>query len=149
VVLKGLEAVRTDWTPLAREAQAELVRRVFADEPWQAWLLGLRRDVLAGVLDGKLAYRKRLRREAGEYLSAPPHVQAARLAAEAAAEGAGTATEVEYVMTTRGPEPLAARQAPLDHAHYLERQLGPAVDVVLRLLGTSFEREAGAQLSLF
>jgi DNA polymerase-2 len=149
VVVRGLEAVRTDWTQLAREAQGELLRRVFADEPWQAWLLGLRRDLLAGALDDRLVYRKRLRRGVDDYAAAPPHVQAARLAASTAAEGTGAATEVAYVMTTRGPEPVGARQGAIDHGHYLERQLGPAVDVVLRLLGTSFEREAGEQLSLF
>ena len=34
VVFKGLEAVRSDWTPLARSFQRELFRRVFAEEPW-------------------------------------------------------------------------------------------------------------------
>jgi len=43
----------------------------------------------------------------------------------------------------------ALRTAPLDYPHYLERQLAPALDVVLKLLSTSFEREAGEQLSLF
>jgi DNA polymerase-2 len=149
LVLRGLEAVRTDWTPLAREAQRELLRRVFADEPWQAWLLSLRREVLSGVLDAQLVYRKRLRRDVDAYTNAPPHVQAARLAADASAEGESAATDVEYVMTTQGPQPVHARHAPLDYTHYLDKQLGPALDVVLRLLGTSFDREAGAQLSLF
>jgi DNA polymerase-2 len=149
VVIRGLEAVRTDWTPLAREAQRELLRRVFAGEPWKAWLLSLRRELQAGALDDRLVYRKRLRREVADYANAPPHVRAARLAADAAPEGEGSATEVEYLMTTNGPEPLQQRHAPIDYGHYLERQLAPAVDVVLRLLGTSFDREAGEQLSLF
>jgi DNA polymerase II len=149
VVLRGLEAVRTDWTPLAREAQRELVRRVFLDQPWRAWLLELRRDLLAGALDDRLVYRKRLRREVGDYASAPPHVRAARLAASGAPEGVGSATDIEYLMTTRGPQPVGALSAPLDRAHYLHHQLAPALDVVLRLLGTSFDREAGAQLRLF
>jgi DNA polymerase-2 len=148
VVLRGLEAVRTDWTALARDAQRELVRRVFADEPWKAWLLNLRRELLAGRLNEKLVYRKRLRRGVESYVSAPPHVKAARLAAEVAPEGE-SATEVEYVMTANGAEPVGQETGPLDYEHYVSRQLAPVVDVVLRLLGTSFEREAGAQLSLF
>ena len=76
-------------------------------------------------------------------------MKAARLVAESEPEGDGPATEVEYVMTTQGPEPMAHRSAPIDYQHYLDKQLGPAVDVVLRLLGTSFEREAGPQLNLF
>jgi DNA polymerase-2 len=146
LVIRGLEAVRTDWTALARDAQRELLRRVFAGEPWQAWLLQLRSDVLAGLLDDQLVYRKRLRRDAADYASLPPHVRAAQLATP---EGEQTASDVEYVITRSGPEPLSRLTAPIDHAHYLERQLAPAVDVVLRLLGTSYEREAGEQLRLF
>jgi DNA polymerase-2 len=41
------------------------------------------------------------------------------------------------------------RSAPIDYQHYLDRQLAPALDVVLRVLGTSFDREAGDQLNLF
>ncbi|MBL8950471.1 MAG: DNA polymerase II [Myxococcaceae bacterium] len=149
LVIRGLEAVRTDWTPLARQAQRELLQRVFASEPWREWLLGLRREVLSGAADERLHYRKRLRRDVADSASAAPHVKAARLAAEAAADGEAVATEVEYVMTVHGPEPVGARTAPLDYGHYLERQLAPAVDVVLRALGTSYEREAGEQLRLF
>ncbi len=146
IVIKGLEAVRTDWTALAREAQRELLRRVFADEPWQEWLRELRGDVLAGKLDEKLVYRKRLRRELGDYAAtgsgAPAHVQAARQL-----EAAGR--EVAYVVTLRGPEPLGKRTAPIDYEHYVEKQLAAAVDSILPLLGTSFSRVAGAQLPLF
>ena len=57
--------------------------------------------------------------------------------------------EVEYVMTTRGPEPTLHRSAPLDHDHYVTKQLAPVCDVVFPLLSTSFARIAGAQTSLF
>ena len=52
-------------------------------------------------------------------------------------------------MTTRGPEPVSLRTAPIDYAHYVEKQLAPAADVVLPFLGTTFERVAGAQLTMF
>ncbi len=145
VVVRGLEAVRTDWTPLARRVQRELLRRVFTDEPFEAWLVETARDLVEGRLDAELVYRKRVRRDLDEYAQggAPPHVQAARMLESA------DVREVEYVITTRGPEPVDRRAAPIDHAHYLEKQLGPACDVVLPFLGTSFEALAGAQRSLF
>ena len=145
VVVRGLEAIRTDWTPLARRVQLELLRRVFADEPYAPWLEEIARDLAAGRLDDELVYRKRLRRDLGEYSleGAPHHVQAARML-----ETAG-GSEVEYVITTAGPEPLSRRSAPIDHTHYLERQLEPACDVVLPFLGTSFAKIAGSQRSLF
>ena len=152
LVLRGLEAVRRDWTPLARRVQTELLRRVLSDVPFEAWLLEVARDVEAGRLDQELVYRKRLRRELDEYgrgssRGAPPHVQAARMLE--AVESESTTNDVEYVITTRGPEPLEKRSAPIDYAHYIEKQLAPACDVVLPFLGTSFDRIAGTQTSLF
>ena len=130
LVVRGLEAVRRDWTPLARRVQRELLRRVFTGEPVEAWLAGIERDLVAGLFDDELVYRKRVRREADD--------------------GAEVIkTEIEYVMTVRGQEPADRRSAPLDYEHYIEKQLAPVCDVVLGFLGTSFERIAGAQTSLF
>jgi DNA polymerase-2 len=145
VVVRGLEAVRTDWTPLARRVQRELLRRVFADEPFESWLEETAKELLRGSLDHELVYRKRVRRELDDYAEAgaPPHVQAARML-EGDSQG-----EIEYVMTARGPEPLKKRSTPIDHEHYLEKQLAPACDVVLSFLGTSFASVAGSQRSLF
>jgi DNA polymerase-2 len=153
LVVRGLEAVRTDWTPLARRVQRELLRRVFTDEPFAAWLEETARDLAAGRLDDELVYRKRLRQRLGAYAreGAPPHVRAARMK-DARMHGdrdEDEPSEVAYVMTTRGPEPADARQSPIDHAHYLEKQLAPACDVVLPFIGTRFETIAGTQRSLF
>jgi DNA polymerase-2 len=149
LVIRGLEAVRTDWTLLAREAQRELLERVFNDRPWKDWVLSLRDEVASGRLDEKLVYRKRLHREA--YKADGPHVKAARqLAASSNDEGdESLASEIEYLMTVRGPQPLGHRDAPIDVDHYLEKQLGPALDVVLSAFGTSWDRLAGRQLQLF
>ncbi len=122
VVVRGLEVVRRDWSPLARRVQLELLRRVFADEPFEAWLVEIARDLVAGRLDHELVFRKRIRGENETF---------------------------DYVMTTRGPEPPDARTAPIDFDHYLAKQLAPVCDVVLQFVGTSFERIAGMQTSLF
>ncbi|MEO6419775.1 MAG: DNA polymerase II [Polyangiaceae bacterium] len=47
LVVRGLEAVRTDWTPLARRVQRELLRRVFAEEPFEAWLVEVAKALAA------------------------------------------------------------------------------------------------------
>jgi DNA polymerase II len=154
LVVRGLEAVRRDWTPLARRVQRELLRRVFADEPFEEWLAAVARELVAGVHDEELVYRKRVRRDLDAYArpgksggAAPAHVQAARRLV--AADGLGTPNEIEYVMTSGGPEPVERRSHAIDHGHYLEKQLAPVCDVVLTMLGTSFARIAGAQTSLF
>ena len=42
LVVKGLESVRTDWTPLAREFQRDLYTRIFMDEPFEEFVKGSR-----------------------------------------------------------------------------------------------------------
>lgn len=151
LVVRGLEAVRRDWTPLARRVQLELFRRIFAGEPFEEWLRTIVHDVRAGRLDDELTYRKRLRRDLGDYArgsgrGAPVHVQAARMLE---ASGDAAASEVEYVMTAHGPEPISKRSAAIDYGHYVDRQVAPVCDVVLPFVGTSFEKVAGSQTSLF
>ncbi|MEO8877333.1 MAG: DNA polymerase domain-containing protein, partial [Polyangiaceae bacterium] len=147
LVARGLEAVRTDWTPLARRVQRELLRRVFSDESYVEWLNEVTGDLARGALDAELVYAKILRRKLDDYASegAPPHVRAARLRSGDEQRD----TQVAYVMTTKGPEPASDRKSPIDHDHYLVSQLDPACDVVLGLLGTSFETIAGMQGNLF
>ena len=148
LVVKGLEAVRTDWTPLARRFQRELLLRVFTDAPWEALIHETVARLRAGELDAELVYRKRLRRDASDYQrSMPAHVQAAR---KLARSGRGKPGRwIRYVMTRNGAEPAEALESAPDHDHYLERQLAPAADGVLRFLGTSFADVIDAQMSMF
>ena len=143
LVFKGMEAVRTDWTPLARDFQRELYRRIFAGEDYERWVSQVGADLRAGKLNDQLVYRKRLRRDLDDYSgSAPPHVKAARLL-----ERPGRS--ISYVITVKGPEPLEKLASPIDYRHYEERQLVPAADAILQHLGTSFSELGGVQLSLF
>jgi DNA polymerase-2 len=143
LVIKGLEAVRSDWTPLARSFQRELLRRVLMGEPYEDYVRELTDALFAGDLDAQLVYRKRLRRDVSEYVkNVPPHVQAARQL-----ENPGR--HVQYVMTTAGPQPASMQRAALDYDHYLQRQLAPAADGILHFLGTDLMRLGGRQMSLF
>jgi DNA polymerase-2 len=58
---------------------------------------------------------------------------------------------VSYVITTAGPEPAAEQRHPLDHEHYVARQIRPVAEPVLDLLGLRFEKVIGddRQLDLF
>jgi len=143
ITFKGLEAVRTDWTPLARRFQRELYRRIFLKEPYEELIRDTCRELRAGLLDAELVYRKRLRRELSEYVAnVPPHVQAARKQAKAS-------KSVEYVITLAGPEPTGHLTAAIDYEHYVERQIEPIVDGILHFLGRSFAEIAGSQMRLF
>jgi DNA polymerase-2 len=146
----GLEAVRRDWSRVARRFQRELLARVFHDRPVAEFIRGFVADLRAGRLDDELAYRKAVRKPLGAYTkTTPPHVKAARKQADPPGR------IVAYVVTRAGPEPLGATTAPPDYDHYVTQQIRPIADQVLRFLdggdGPDFDELTGArrQLSLF
>ncbi len=142
----GLEAVRRDWTPLARRFQRELLARVFDDRPVEDFVRGFLADLREGRLDDLLAYKKAVRKDLAQYTkTTPAHVKAARK------QDGPQARIVEYVMTAAGPEPVDARQAALDYTHYVDKQLAPIADAVLRFVGIHFDDLCGRarQLDLF
>ncbi|WP_028224127.1 DNA polymerase II [Paraburkholderia ferrariae] len=155
VVFKGLETVRTDWTPLAQQFQRELYRRVFKREPYADYIREYVRRTLSGELDDQLVYRKRLRRPLSDYQrNVPPHVRAARVADEFNREQGRPLQYqnggwISYVMTVAGPQPLETLAAPVDYAFYVTRQLQPVADAVLVFLSDDFETVTSGQARLF
>lgn len=67
MVYKGMETVRSDWTPLAQQFQQELYARIFKNLPYQEFIRDYTQRLLAGEFDDRLVYRKRLRRKLSEY----------------------------------------------------------------------------------
>ena len=155
LVFKGLESVRSDWSPLAREFQIELYRRVFADEPHLTYIKKTAERLLEGELDEKLSLRRRLRRKLKDYTkSVPPHVRAARLAdAERLKRGLKPTYEhggwIEYQMTINGPEPLPYVNSAIDYHFYMDRQLAPIADAILGLQRSSLALLMDKQIGLF
>lgn len=143
LVVKGLEAARTDWTPLARNFQRELFHRIFHKEPVDGYILDTAAALNDGKLDEQLVYTKRLRRRVDEYVkNVPPHVQAARKLKK-------PGNRVSYVITLNGPEPIEQLHSAPNYQHYREKQLAPAADGILQFLGTSFADITDAQMSMF
>ncbi|MBP2152645.1 DNA polymerase II [Erwinia rhapontici] len=155
MVFKGLETVRTDWTPLAQKFQQELYLRIFTGQPYQDYIRETVRQLLEGELDDQLTYSKRLRRPLGEYQrNVPPHVRAARIADEQNQKLGRPLLyqkggKIRYVMATSGPEPLEARITPLDYDHYLTRQLQPVAEGILPFMQDDFATLVTGQLGLF
>jgi len=155
MVFKGLETVRTDWTPLAQHFQQELYRRIFKKLPYQDYIRETVRQLLDGELDDQLIYRKKLRRPLDDYQrNVPPHVRAARIADEQN-QKLGRPLQyqkggkIRYVMATSGPEPLEARITPPDYDHYLTKQLQPVAEGILPFLEDDFATLVTGQLGLF
>ncbi|WP_339469022.1 DNA polymerase II [Pseudomonas sp. EL_65y_Pfl1_R83] len=155
MVYKGLEIVRSDWSPLARRFQQELYQRIFHRQPHQDYIRDYVRRTLSGEFDELLIYRKRLRRRLDDYeRNVPPHVRAARLADEyndrlnrpRQYQRGGW---ISYVISVNGPEPLEVRQAPIDYDHYVTRQLQPVADAILPFVNDDFSTLVGGQMGLF
>ena len=155
MVYKGLETVRSDWTPLAQQFQQALYLRIFQRAPYQAYVRDYVQRTLAGEFDALLVYRKRLRRPLDDYQrNVPPHVRAARTAdAYNLAQGRPLQYQnggwISYVITVAGPEPLETQRSHIDYQHYLEKQLQPVADAILPFLGDDFSRLVSPQHDLF
>jgi DNA polymerase-2 len=155
VVFKGLENVRTDWTELAKEFQAELFDRVFHDLDPTDLVKQVVNKTLAGECDEKLRYRKQLRRKLELYVkNVPPHVRAARFADQKNRElGKSLLYQnkgwISYVMTTNGPEAIEYQASQLDYDHYIEKQIKPIADAVLPFIGLNFDAITSNQIELF
>ncbi|NQD94435.1 DNA polymerase II, partial [Pseudomonas sp. CrR25] len=160
MVFKGLETVRTDWSPLAQRFQQELYQRIFHRQPYRDYVRDYVRRTLAGELDDLLVYRKRLRRPLDDYRrNVPPHVRAARIA-DAYNDRQGRPRQyqnggwISYLMTLAGPQPLETQRletqgAAIDYDHYLTRQLQPVAEAILPFVGDDFGSLVDRQLGLF
>jgi DNA polymerase-2 len=140
VEVKGMEAVRSDSTPLARRLQVELLESVFRgmeEEEFIKRVTDVLADLRTGKLDAELVYRKRLSRPPEAYTAAtPPQVKAAR-----ALGWKGKRGTVEFVWTVNGPEPCADENresvphAPFDYDHYTDSQVLSVAQSIAAAMG--------------
>lgn len=155
MIFKGLETVRSDWTPLAKQFQQTLYQLIFQEQDPSPFIHDFIEQTRTGQLDELLVYRKRIRRELVNYDKvSPPHVRAARMANEQRRKEGRPPVIVrkgwiEYVMTVQGPEPVDYQQHPLDYQHYIEKQLKPVAEAILPYVHLTFAQFDDQQLSLF
>lgn len=147
IEIVGLEAVRRDWSAVARRFQRELLDLVLHDRDVTPFIRTFVVALRGGAYDAELAYRTALRKPLEAYTrTTPPHVKAARRIV------GPVGRVVVWLVTQAGPEPVGSSTAAPDYEHYVQHQLRPIADAVLRLLGsTDFDAVVGArrQLSLF
>lgn len=155
ILFKGLETVRSDWSPLARGFQQVLYERIFLNEPFEDYIKETVAKMLSGGGESELVLRKRLRRKLVDYVkNVPPHVQAARKAERIRKErGLPSLYEsggwIEYIMTLNGPEPAQYRESAIDYDFYFEKQLAPIADAILVFKSSSMNEIMNKQIGLF
>ncbi|MCL2879241.1 MAG: DNA polymerase II, partial [Treponema sp.] len=144
IEVKGMEAVRSDTTPLARRLQLELLELVFTGCSEKQFTEKVQKtidDMRAGKLDEELVYRKRLYRYAESYTSStPPQVKAARALGWKKRRGT-----VEYFWTVDGPLPVSLPRREIDYDHYAVSQVYPlarSIAEALRWNTDSFQKRS-------
>ncbi|MFH1638472.1 MAG: DNA polymerase II [Candidatus Woesearchaeota archaeon] len=144
--ITGLEAIRGDWTELARQFQLGLLDKVFHGKAVENLIKQYVKNLKAGKLDNLLIYRKSIRKPLEEYdKTTPPHVKAAKKLDKL------ESTQIEYVITEDGPEPVQKIEHKIDYSHYIEKQLKPIADSVLVFFNKTFDDivSGSKQSSLF
>ncbi len=135
----GMEAVRRDWTDLARGFQMGLLELVFrgaGPDAIREFIKKVVKDLYKGELDKKLVYKKALRKHVSDYTkSIPPHVRAARMLDSEDQRGL-----INYVWTKQGPQPIDRFSDSPDYNHYVEKQLKPIAQGFTDVLHTDLER---------
>jgi DNA polymerase-2 len=146
----GMEAVRRDWTDLARMFQVGLLELLFRGESeaaFQLYIDDIVKRLYSGELDDKLIYRKALRKPIAEYTrTTPPHVKAASKLSSDQQRGL-----IHYIWTVEGPQPAGKLTARIDYEHYLEKQLKPIVQSFAGVTGINIDHlfKDGGQLKIF
>ncbi|MGJ7974961.1 DNA polymerase II [Providencia hangzhouensis] len=154
MVFRGLETIRSDWTPLAQIFQKELYTRIFYRQPYREYIREYVQNIRSGQYDDRLVYRKRLRRKLTDYQkNVPPHVRAARTADDynlklqrpLQYQNGGW---INYIITQAGPEPLEIITAKPDYEHYISKQIKPIADAILPFLQDDFDTLLTGQITL-
>ena len=136
----GMEAIRGDWTDLAKRFQIDLVKQMFAEkkkEEIEKFILKYISDLKEGKFDSLLIYKKKTTKPLNMYIkTTPPHVKAARELTEF------TGRLVKYVMTKNGPKhiKLIDKDVEYDYEHYIDKQLKGVSDDLLESFGIDFDK---------
>jgi DNA polymerase-2 len=157
LIFKGLEAARSDWTPLARQFQRTLFEKIFNDENPVPYIQDTIVRLRSGEYDELLVYSKQLSRPLASYTkNKPPHVRAAAIVDQKRAE-LGQPLEfdkgrkrVYYLYQISGviPYETTADLVNLDYEHYIEKQIEPIAESILPFFHTNMSSILSQQISL-
>ena len=141
-----MEAVRSDWTALAKQVQRELYQRLFTDQPVDAYLA----DVVQRGAERRAGRHARLSQEPAQACAGVHRDDAtARRCGKQVDAAGGPLHQLRH--DDCGPEPTDNIQHPLDREHYVAKQVKPVAEPVLATLGLDFEVVIGdgRQLTMF
>ncbi len=150
ITVKGLEQVRRDWAPVAKNTQHNVLEAILKDaSPDKAKKIV--KDIIKKLKDGEvknedLIIHTKLTKKPENYKQIAPHVVAAnklRLSGTKVVSG----SIIAYIIT-KGKEPISRRAVPIeliddkqyDPDYYIENQVLPATLRILEAIGYSKEQ---------
>ncbi len=147
VDIVGFEAVRGDWTEVAKEVQEEVAKIVLSKGEVDEAINYVRKviaDLRAGKIDiTKLVIWKTLTRPINQYTTEPPHVAAAKKLMKAGYR-VEVGDKIGYVVV-KGAGKIADKAVPyimadprdIDVEYYVKHQIIPAALRILKYFGVS------------
>ncbi|MGL4578579.1 MAG: DNA polymerase II [Shewanella xiamenensis] len=151
ITFKGMEQVRSDWSPLARKVQAELYERMFNQRDISGYLAGVISELQSGKRDAELVFSKRMRRNLEEYTAkSSPHVKVARQLCELTGKVSygKRGAQIDYVITVNGPEPVSHRSSIIDYQYYVDKQICPIAEPIFSIMKLNYTDMVSKQLLL-
>ncbi|WP_414836749.1 DNA-directed DNA polymerase [Candidatus Nanohalococcus occultus] len=148
--ITGFEQVRRDWSPIAKETQEKVLRKVLENEPEAA--AEIVKETIEELNDGKVDVEKlkiytTLTKEPEEYGSTAPHVEAVKKARKRGEE-IKPETTVAYVIT-RGGGSISSRAELVKYAdsydaeYYIDNQIIPVSLRALKVFGYTEDQLKG------
>ncbi len=151
LTFKGMEQVRSDWSPLARKVQESLYERMFNQRDISVYLASVFEKLLDGELDDDLVFRKRMRRNIEDYTAkSSPHVKVAQQLCDLTGDASfgKRGAQIDYLITVNGPESLLYRTSLIDYQYYIDKQIGPIAEPVFSIMKLNYMDIASKQLLL-
>jgi DNA polymerase-2 len=152
LTFKGMEQVRSDWSPIARRMQYHLYELFFKGEDVIDYLSNEIAAINNGARDSELIFKKRLRRNVEDYTAkSSPHVKAAKQLAVLLGDQSVTrkGQQIRYLMTLTGAQAIEVKPQNIDYQYYISKQIQPIAEPILQLCGYSFDSLVNNQLILF
>ncbi|MBF4469262.1 MAG: hypothetical protein ISP01_07625 [Methanobrevibacter arboriphilus] len=145
IIAKGLELVRRDWAPVAKDTQQGILMAILKDGDVEKAVQIIRKilkKVKSGDVDMKdLIIHTQITKKLSDYKQIGPHVVAAqRLEDKGMKIGRGTI--IQYVVV-KGKGPISQRAIPFedsekyiyDSDYYIDNQIIPAVSRIMESFG--------------
>lgn len=150
IVAKGLELVRRDWAPIAKDTQQNILMTILKDgSPDKAREIikkVIKRISSGDVSMNDMVIHTQISKNLNDYKNIGPHVVAAQKSI-ARGRKIERGSIIRYVIV-KGKEPISKRAEPIedtegleyDPEYYLKNQVLPAVSRIMDSLGYSSER---------